>query len=179
MDLILDPKKIEALGNLKWDENQRFRHWLKSKDSQTVAHAFDQLSRQVSAKIDCTECAICCKSLAIVPKSTDIKRLSDGLQISPYEFKTKYLKKDFEGDLVFKQRPCPFLKANKCSVYEHRPETCRSYPHMENSHMIGRGWHIVENTRVCPIVYNTYEAAKNHFGFALPPTKERTPNSEA
>jgi hypothetical protein len=165
MDLNFDPQGVERAGSLKWDENLRFRLWLKSKNPRELEEAIDRIGRLVAGKMDCTQCANCCKGLAIVPKSTDVKRLSDGLNISPYEFKTKYLKKDHEGDLVFKQRPCPFLKSNKCSVYEHRPETCRSYPHLEKQHMAGRGWHIVENTRVCPIVYNTYEMLKAHFGY--------------
>lgn len=165
MDLNFDPKKVEQAGGLKWEENLRFRRWIKTKDPKAVEAAVDLIGRKVASQMDCTQCANCCKGLTIVPKSTDIKRLSDGLGLHPYEFKTKYLKKDHEGDLVFKQRPCPFLKQDRCSVYEHRPETCRSYPHLESHHMAGRGWHIVENTRVCPIVYNTYELLKAHFNY--------------
>lgn len=29
--------------------------------------------------------------------------------------------------------PCPFLKANKCSIYEHRPVACRLYLSMDES----------------------------------------------
>jgi Fe-S-cluster containining protein len=165
MDLNFDPMTVERAGSLKWDENLRFRLWLKNKSPEAVTAAVDLIGRKVSEQVDCTQCANCCKGLSIAPKSTDVKRLSDGLGLSPYEFKTKYLKKDHEGDLVFKQRPCPFLKSNRCSVYEHRPETCRSYPHLEKQHMLGRGWYVLENTRICPIVYNTFEMLKAHFGY--------------
>lgn len=165
MDLEFDSQRVERAGGLKLEENRRFRLWLRNKNSAEVNAAVDLIGKKVAAQVDCTRCANCCKGLTIVPKPTDIKRLSDGLGIEPFEFKQKYLKKDHEGDLVFKQRPCPFLKSNRCSVYEHRPETCRSYPHLEISHMSGRGWHIIENTLVCPIVYNTYEMLKSHFGY--------------
>lgn len=165
MKLNFDPQSIEKSGDQMWEENKNFRNWLRGKKPEQINAAIDSIGRKVASLVDCTGCANCCKGLTIVPKSTDIKRLSDGLGIEPYEFKTKYLKRDHEGDLVFKQRPCPFLTGNKCTVYQHRPETCRSYPHLEINHMAARGWHILENTRVCPIVYNTYEMLKAHFNY--------------
>jgi Fe-S-cluster containining protein len=165
MDLKTNLKQVEAEARARWDENLRFRRWLKSKNIMEVENAVDRIGREVAAAVDCTQCANCCRALTIVPRSTDIKKLSDKLEIEPYNFKTKYLKKDHEGDLVFKQRPCPFLKGNCCSVYQARPDTCRSYPHLEKSHLTGRGWHVVENTIVCPIVFNTYEILKEHFNY--------------
>lgn len=88
--------------------------------------------------------------------------------MDPYLFRKKYLKRDHEGDWVFQQRPCPFLKGSKCSVYEHRPGTCRSYPHLEKEHMAGRGWYILNNTRVCPIVFNVYEELKRAWNYRDP-----------
>ncbi len=170
MDLKIKPEQVEKAGNAKWEENLRFRQWLKTQPPEIIAEAVDRIGRKVAASVDCTQCANCCKGLSVVPKPSDIKRLSQGLGLDFYEFKTKYLKKDFEGDLAFRQRPCPFLKSDKCSVYEHRPDTCRSYPHLEKNHMVGRGWHIVENTRVCPIVFLTYEQLKTHFGYRPEPT---------
>lgn len=165
MELKTDLKEVSELGQLKLDENKAFRAWLKTQDPQLIADTVDRLGRAVAQQIDCTSCANCCRALTITPSGKDIKRLSDGIGMEPFSFKQKYLKKDHEGDLVFKQRPCPFLKESKCSVYHHRPETCRSYPHLEKVHMAARGWYIVDNTIVCPIVFNTYEALKEHFHF--------------
>jgi hypothetical protein len=175
MELLTDLKEIERQAGLKWEENQKLRQWLKSLPGAETELMVDQISRSVSAQIDCRTCANCCQALTITPKSTDIKRLSDHLQMEPYDFRQKYLKKDHEGDLVFKQRPCPFLKQHKCSVYEARPETCRSYPHLETQHMAGRGWHIVENTFICPIVFHTYEILKKHLKTRQRPKETETP----
>lgn len=166
MNLVLGPREVEKAGSQKWNENIQFRRWLKTQNSELLEKSVDQIGRKVASQIDCTQCGNCCKGLSIAPKSQDIRQLSAGLNLSPLEFKQKYLKKDHEGDLVFKQRPCPFLKNNLCSVYEHRPETCRSYPHLESQHMLGRGWHIVENTMICPIVYYTYELLKQHWSYS-------------
>jgi len=165
MELLTNLKEVETQAALKWQENLSLRQWLKSLPAESTQKLIQDISRKVSSQIDCRTCANCCKALTITPKPTDIKRLSDHLQIEPFEFRQRYLKKDFEGDLVMKQRPCPFLKQNKCSAYEARPETCRSYPHLEAQHMAGRGWHIVENTLICPIVFNTYELLKRHLSF--------------
>lgn len=162
MQLLKDLKEIELQASRKWDENQELRKQLKSMPPEEAQALIEKVSKVVSTQIDCRECANCCKALTITPRPADLKRLSDHLELDPFQFRQKYLKKDHEGDLVFKQRPCPFLKQNKCSVYEARPETCRSYPHMESAHMTGRGWHIVENTFICPIVFNTYELLKAH-----------------
>ena len=168
MELLTDLKEVERQASVKWDENQRLRQWLKSLPEGQAQDMMERISRQVSSKIDCRTCANCCQALTITPKPTDIKRLADHLKMDPYLLRQKYMKKDHEGDLVFKQRPCPFLKQHKCSVYEARPETCRSYPHMESAHMAGRGWHILENTFICPIVFNTYEMLKRQIRLEKP-----------
>jgi uncharacterized protein len=165
MDAPIDLAQFLRIATEKFSQNTRFRSWLRKKNPIEIAPVIENAYKQAATKTDCTQCGNCCSSLTLVPNSKDIKRLSDGLALDPFDFRQKYLKKDHEGDLVFKQRPCPFLKEKKCTVYESRPETCRSYPHMEAKHMSGRGWYIVENTLVCPIVFQTYETLKQHYGY--------------
>lgn len=164
MDMIHDPKEVEKLAKDRWEENLALRKWMREQDPHQMDDLVDQVAKEVSAQIDCTKCAKCCRALTIHPKPMDVQRLALHLDFETNEFKHKYLKKDHEGDLVFRQRPCPFLKGDCCSVYQARPDTCRSYPHLEKTHMTGRGWYIVENTLLCPIVFNTYEGLRAHFG---------------
>ncbi|MFZ4394680.1 MAG: YkgJ family cysteine cluster protein [Kiritimatiellia bacterium] len=65
-----------------------------------------------------------------------------------------------DGDLTFNRRPCPFLSENRCRVYEHRPDTCRSYPHLQKKEFVFRLTQAVGNCSVCPIVFNVYERLK-------------------
>ena len=65
-----------------------------------------------------------------------------------------------EFDLTFNQHPCPFLVENRCRVYEHHPETCRSYPHLHKEEFVFRLAQPVRNCSVCPITFNVYERLK-------------------
>jgi hypothetical protein len=96
----------------------------------------------------------------VAPNYPDISKLAEAVNLETNEFKKKYMKRDYEGDMCFKQKPCPFLKNNLCSVYESRPTTCRTYPHLEKGNFISRLGNVVSNLKVCPIAFNTYELLK-------------------
>ena len=105
-------------------------------------------------KIDCLECANCCKSLGPRLTDKDIDRLSKHLEMKPSEFTTRYLKVDEDGDYVFQKLPCPFLKNdNYCQLYEVRPKACREYPHTNRKRMHQILDVTEKNARQCPAVY--------------------------
>ena len=59
-----------------------------------------------------------------------MKRIAGHLEMSVLDFKKKYLKvEDETGSVVIKSQPCPFLKRNKCSIYDVRPADCAQFPH--------------------------------------------------
>lgn len=80
----------------------------------------------------------CCGNTTIMLSPYDILRLKRHLGLSSRDFLTQYtcLVVDEESNLPLiilnmQQGPenrCPFLKAEGCSVYEHRPTACRYYP---------------------------------------------------
>ncbi|MBI3601004.1 MAG: YkgJ family cysteine cluster protein [Nitrospinae bacterium] len=43
-----------------------------------------------------------------------------------------------EGEQYFKNLPCSFLKDNKCTIYEDRPDDCREFPPIRDRLMSGR-----------------------------------------
>ncbi len=160
---ITDLKQIEKLSDQQTESNQKFVELLKTKNTQDLDTLVRSLSGSVAAGIDCKKCANCCKSLTVAANYQDSAKVAAGLNLEHAEFKAKYMKRDFEGDMVFKQRPCPFLKTNLCSVYENRPSTCRTYPHLEKGNFIGRIQNVLSNLKVCPIAYNTFELLKLNF----------------
>lgn len=117
-----------------------------------------QIHRQVSESIDCLACANCCKTLGPAIYDKDIEKMSKALKIKPSQFVETYLKKDEDGDYVFKSMPCPFLMAdNYCAIYEHRPKACREYPHTDRKKFVQIYKLTVENSQTCPIALQVLE----------------------
>lgn len=160
---ITDLKQIAKLSAHQDEANQKFSELLKKKDSNIIDSLVATLSQNVASEIDCKTCANCCKSLSVAANYQDTAKLAEAVDLETQEFKAKYMKRDFAGDMVFKQRPCPFLKSNLCSVYESRPSVCRTYPHLDKGNFISRLGNVVSNLKVCPIAYNTFELLKLNF----------------
>src|SRR5690606_36008600 len=104
-------------------------------------------------KIDCLDCANCCKTTSPIFKDQDIKRLSKLFKMKSGEFEKQYLRIDEDNDYVLNSSTCPFLiKDNTCFVYDMRPQACREYPHTnrKNIHPITNLTQL--NTISCPAV---------------------------
>jgi Fe-S-cluster containining protein len=84
--------------------------------------------------------------------------------LSVNEFRSRFLADDPEREgSVFINQPCPFLQDNFCTVYDHRPSDCRSYPHLHKRDFVFRMNQAFSNCSVCPIVFNVYEELKREF----------------
>ena len=158
-----DLKRIKQLSEEKEDENWQFRSFLKGSDTplRKMDRMVHRLYEQVSSQIECTSCANCCKRIGVALDQEDIENLSKGLGISAVRFKKQYVVRSEESDgLVFKEKPCPLLKDNRCSYYEYRPKECRSYPHLHKKDFVFRLIDVIQNSSICPIVFNVYEYLK-------------------
>lgn len=123
-----------------------------------------RLYADISSEIDCKTCGNCCKEVSPVFVPEDIERFSTGINMSVDDFKNKYLIEDEnEEGFTFNKKPCPFLNNNLCAQYECRPGDCRSFPHLHKKGIVCRLMNVVENTAICPIVFNVYEALKEEF----------------
>lgn len=90
-----------------------------------------------------------------------VRRLAAHLGVPPQQLVRDHLERaeDAPGHM-FRSLPCPFLADNRCSVYEARPDDCRSFPHLHKDEFLSRLIAVVENCSICPIVYNVYELLK-------------------
>jgi hypothetical protein len=109
------------------------------------------------AKIDCLDCANCCKTTSPIFRDKDIERVAKHLKMKSTLFIKQYLKKDEDGDFVLQTAPCPFLwdDDHTCSIYEYRPLACREYPHTNRKNMYQILNLTKKNIEICPAVCET------------------------
>jgi len=160
--MITDLVQIRRLGEAKRDENFRFRAHLKTHDY--VERRLKKIAAGIQEQIDCKQCANCCRVATVEPAERDIEKLAKFLRISREQFIAEYTAKDAEGDRILKQtaQGCIFLNGTECTVYEQRPSTCESFPHLVkgNGPISTRMWAMVDRASYCPIVFNSLEAFK-------------------
>lgn len=153
--------KEEALHNWekKSSENQKkYKRFLERPDKNKVLKALPALHDEAFAKINCLECANCCRNYSPRFKTPDIKRISKHLKMKEGDFIETYLRLDDEGDYVANKTPCPFLgKDNYCSIYENRPSDCVRFPYTDEDVIIKRPQLTIKNSTFCPIVYYVME----------------------
>lgn len=164
-ELITDIEKIKLLGQKNENKNYKFRSFLKSKDYDKIDTIVHKLYKTISEQIDCTKCGNCCKEQSLTIIDKEIERLSKHLKISIIEFEKQFIAIDDEGDKIFAHTPCKFLKDNKCEIYDLRPDTCKSYPHLHKKEFITRLFGVIKNYSICPIVYYVYEELKEELKF--------------
>jgi len=116
-------------------------------------------------KIDCLQCANCCKNYSPRFKTPDIRRISKYLGMKEGDFIETYLFLDDEGDYVLISKPCPFLGTdNRCSIYDERPSDCRRFPYTDEDVLLKRPAITLKNASFCPIVYYVLESLMNTAG---------------
>jgi Fe-S-cluster containining protein len=163
--MITDLSMIKQLGEKNEKVNYRFRSFLKSKDSDRLDRSVKGLYQFYSSRIDCTKCGNCCTILKPIIQNADIKSLAPITNKSDQDFKIDFTVTDEDGDMYFKDSPCAFLRDKKCTVYDSRPESCRSYPFLDKEEFLSRLLGVIDNYSICPIVFNVYEDLKYKFHF--------------
>jgi Fe-S-cluster containining protein len=116
------------------------------------------LHEEAFRRIDCLQCANCCKNYSPRFKTPDIKRIASHLKMRESEFIDRYLRLDEDGDYVVKSTPCPFLgNDNRCGIYDVRPSDCERFPYTDEDVLVRRATLTLKNSTFCPIVYYVLE----------------------
>lgn len=135
-----------------------YRRLLQRAGKNKILPLLPELHEEAFQKIDCLQCANCCKSYSPRFKTPDIKRIARHLRMKESEFIDTYLRLDEDGDYVVKTTPCPFLgQDNYCSIYEVRPSDCERFPYTDEDVLIKRPAITQKNSTFCPIVYFVVE----------------------
>jgi Fe-S-cluster containining protein len=144
------------------DHQKNYKNLLARADKNKVLKALPDLHEQAFDRIDCLQCARCCKSYSPRFKTPDIKRISRLLGMKEGAFIEQYLRLDEEGDYVLQTVPCAFLgKDNRCSIYEDRPSDCRRFPYTDEDVILKRAALTQKNSTFCPIVVSVLEGLLN------------------
>lgn len=142
-------------------QNKKFLQAVMRLNEKKINQKAEEIHDLVFSKVDCLQCANCCKSIPPILNETDANRISRQLRMKTSVFKEKYTRIDEDGDMVINQSPCPFLGGdNFCSVYEVRPKACREYPHTNNFEFRKNIRLHAINANYCPGVYHILEELK-------------------
>jgi len=166
------------LPNPDWQkqakENQKvYKRALEKGDRNKMLKALPDLHEEAFSKIDCLNCANCCKNHSPRFKNADIKRIAKRLRIKEGELAARYLRLDKEDDYVAKQSPCPFLSEdNSCSIYEDRPSDCRRYPYTDEDVFLKQIPLTLKNTIVCPAAFEVMQKLLEISNLPAPQTKK-------
>lgn len=163
MPLISDLDVIKTLVAQKRDSFEVMLYQLQEDDDlddKTIDALADKIASPIIEAIDCTECGNCCRNLDVQLGQDDLDRLATGINISLDSIQTLVHVQDHnDPDIVgiFQAQPCTFLDGNLCTVYDHRPTSCRDYPQFTPDFRWMLGW-MIEGAHLCPIIYNVLDS---------------------
>ncbi|MBN2682049.1 MAG: YkgJ family cysteine cluster protein [Bacteroidales bacterium] len=159
-----NPKQIKAdAEKLQPAAKQLFKKIRKSPKNlpETLFHKYHE---SVFMRIDCLECANCCKNLGPLVTYNDLEKMASFLKTKPSFLLEKYFITDEDGDIVFKSMPCPFLLPdNYCSIYEARPKACKEYPHTNHKKIVQILDITLKNMETCPAVLEIVKGVVKEF----------------
>jgi uncharacterized protein len=156
-----DLSRIQLLSQEHDDENWEFRSWLKQNAPDNIDGIVKALSQKYFALIDCTQCANCCRSLQTEFKKSELYTIAKTLGQSIKAFEKQFMSEGMVNP------PCPMLDGKLCSIYENRPEVCRSFPHLEQPGFTTRLMGVIDNVAICPIAFNAFEELKTRLRWLL------------
>ena len=140
------------------EKQKQYKSFLQRADKNKVLKQLPQLHEEAFEKVDCLQCAACCKNYSPRFKTPDVKRISKHLGMKESAFIETYLRVDEDGDFVVKTSPCPFLGSdNFCTIYEARPSDCARFPYTDEDIIIKRQNLTLKNSTFCPITYYVLE----------------------
>ncbi len=158
-----DLARIKILAAERQDDFEVMRYLLELDDDIADAE-FDALVNTVTAPIvkaiDCTLCANCCQALDVYVTPEDGTQLAEGMECSVDEVTGDYFDRESAQAVgewgKLRRKPCVFLNGKLCSVYAHRPESCRTYPVFTPDFR----WTLadtIEGAEICPIIYHVLD----------------------
>ncbi|MDP6922400.1 MAG: YkgJ family cysteine cluster protein [Lutibacter sp.] len=155
-------KKLPLLAGEKARETRKYFSRLKKRPPKKLDLLMQDLHHKVFERINCLDCANCCKTTSPLFTEHDIRRIARHLRVKEPLFIQQYLRVDTDHHYVLQQSPCPFLdlQDHACSIYDVRPKACKEYPHTDRRRFVQLTSLTLNNTAICPATYEIVEALK-------------------
>ena len=154
----MQEKLLQNWEKKSGERQKLYKQYLARAKKNEVLKQLPDLHEAAFERVDCLQCANCCKNFSPRFKTPDVKRISKHLRMRESDFIETYLRVDEEGDFVVKSSPCPFLGAdNYCSIYDERPSDCQRFPYTDEDVFIKRPALTQKNSTFCPITYYVLE----------------------
>ncbi len=157
-------KNLPKLSAEKKEENKKFFKKLKKRTPNDLDVTTQAIHKKVFEQTDCLACGNCCKTTSPLFTDKDIQRIAKHLKLKVHQFIEQYLLRDEDDFWVLKETPCPFLGSdNYCFIYDVRPKACAEYPHTDRRRFIQLAQLTINNTEICPAVYEIVEELKTKY----------------
>jgi Fe-S-cluster containining protein len=161
----MDNKLLNNWEKKSAEHQKQYKQLLQRAEKNKVLKLLPELHEEAFEKVNCLECANCCKNYSPRFKTPDIKRIARHLRMKEGEFIETYLYLDEDGDYVVKSKPCPFLgEDNYCRIYDVRPSDCERFPYTDEDVIIKRQAITLKNSSFCPITYYVLERLLQSIG---------------
>lgn len=161
---MIDIRTHESLAKTKQETHKQFLNWLRKKKPKDLDPTARLFHNEVFDEIDCLDCGNCCRGTGPLFIEKDIDRIAGHLKMKSGEFVAQYLRKDEEGDWVYKSVPCPFLGGdNYCFIYSERPRACREFPHTDRKRLYQINSLTLKNLIICPAAYAIVEKLRVYY----------------
>lgn len=164
---ITDLVQIKRLGEQKLEENKKLRQHMSRHNF--VERKLKAIAQDVEARIDCLQCANCCRTATARLADREIDRVAKAAGMKRDRFLRECTEMTADEGRILRRTEagCVFLNGNECLVYEGRPASCEDFPHLVRGpgSLMHRMWAMPERATYCPITYNTLEEWKDEVGF--------------
>lgn len=142
-------KTIAETADKKDIENRSFADYLKKQDVVEIDKIAHRLAKDFTEKIDCVACGSCCNNLRPIATTKELGKFVVEEKIEEYRYAERFSCKNLDSE-----------NCKACTVYLDRPQECKDFPYMDRNNFAKRTIGILQNYRICPIVFNTYESLK-------------------
>lgn len=117
-------KKISKPGYVNSDVVENVKTCLSQVDNNIERHKTDEELKNYSCKRGCSFC--CYYEINLSDDEYQLIRSKHGINVNELESIKKQNKLSW-AQIPYKDRKCPFLINNECSIYEDRPLACRQH----------------------------------------------------